>query len=62
MNKYNHEHYIDLTANTAVNNVMAEEAECRKLMKTLKYIVDLSGFELVDRIQLKHRKSGRVYK
>jgi hypothetical protein len=62
MNKFNHEHYVDLTANTAIRNVMAEEAECNRLLKTLKYIIGLSGFELVERIQLRNRRSGRVYK
>lgn len=61
-NNYNHEHYSDPTATTAINNVMSEEAEVNKLLKTLRYIIGLSDFELAERIQLRNRKSGRVYK
>lgn len=62
MNKYNHEHYNDPTASDAINHLMSEEQAVNKLLKTLKYIISLSDFQLIDRIQLKHRSSGRVYK
>lgn len=66
MNKYNPEHYHDPTAMEAINIVMVEEHEIDKkahnLVNVLKFIVDWAGFELVERVQLRHTKSGRVFK
>lgn len=33
-----------------------------KVVTTIKNILDLSGFELVGRIQIRHKKSGKIYK
>ena len=32
------------------------------LVKMLKYIIKLAGFELIERVQLRDIKSGREYK
>ena len=32
------------------------------LIKVLKYIISKSGFELVSRIEIKDKKTGRVFK
>ena len=42
----------------------AEEADARnnKLVKALKQLIDLAGFDLVERIVVKDRKTGRVYR
>lgn len=62
----NQEGYSDPTASMAVGAVYKEEHEADKraydLVKVLKYIVRASGFELTERIQLKDKESGRVYR
>jgi hypothetical protein len=46
--------------------IVAEEntvnLELYNLIKVLKYIIKHSGFELQNRIELRHTKSGRVFK
>lgn len=54
--------YLDPTAAKAIANVTEEEKSLNLLIYVLKYIIDRSGFELVGRIVLKHKKSGRVYR
>lgn len=62
----NFEGYADLTAYYGTKKIVKEEEELDKkvsdLVKVLKFIIRSCGFELVDRIQLKDIKSGRVYK
>lgn len=62
----NIEGYADPTASMAMTTVSREEYEADKrtydLVKVLKYIIRASGFELINRIQLKDIKSGREYK
>jgi hypothetical protein len=62
----NSEGYSDPTASIAVGEVYREEHEADKrafdLVKTLKFIIRLAGFELTERIKLKDTKSGREYK
>ena len=56
----------DPTAYEAVENVSKEESsidkDAHKIVSTIKNILDVSGFELVDRIQLRHKKTGKIYK
>lgn len=61
----NGEGYNDPTAAGAMAAVRKEEAIAEKnhmLMKSIRCIVDLAGFEIVGRITLKHKKSGKVFK
>jgi len=65
----NFEGYMDRTASDAMNSILkerthAEEADARnnKLVKALKQLIDLAGFDLVERIVVKDRKTGRVYR
>lgn len=64
--KYNAEGYADPTAYCGMKEVIREENETDKrafdLVKMLKYIIKLAGFELIERIQLRDTKSGREYK
>ena len=62
MNKYNHEHYHDPTAATAIERVMEVDKKAHNLVNVLKFIVGWAGFELVERVQLRHKESGRVFK
>lgn len=54
--------YLDPTAAKAIANVTEEEKSLNLLVYVLKYIIDRAGFELVGRITLKNKKSGRIYK
>lgn len=60
----------DPTAYAAMTNIQHEEKirnqpiddAAHKVVITIKNILDLAGFELVGRIQIKHKKSGKIYK
>ena len=63
--KYNASGCKDLTAYHAIKNVTREEqAEERlnKLLATIFYIVDLAGFHIEERIVLKDKKTGKVWR
>ena len=57
----------DPTAYAAMKNVQKEQNQliddkAHKVVTTIRNILDLSGFELVGRIQIRHKKSGKIYK
>lgn len=59
----------DPTAYAAMKNIEKEEKRsslmddsAHKVVTTIKNILDLAGFELVGRIQIRHKKSGKIYK
>lgn len=66
----NTEGYPDPTAHAAVSSVLREQQEkvieadtrCNLLIKAIKYIIDLSGFDLLARIEVRDRRTGRVYR
>ena len=62
----NSEGYNDPTAYSAMTKVMKEERERQRrvglLISIFKDIADLAGFDLVSRISLKDRKTGREYR
>lgn len=62
----NHEGYADPTAYEALKPMMDEESvinqELYDLVKTLKYIINNSEFELVTRIELRHIKTGKIFR
>lgn len=65
---YNTEGYKDSTAYKAIMAIeeakkrkMKEQAEHDKLVQHIKYIVELAGFRLTDRVKLMHKQSGRRY-
>ena len=62
----NGEGYVDPTAYEAMKTVGREEAEQQKkvnsLISVLKYIINAAGFDLLARIELKDRQTGREYK
>ena len=55
----NSEGYVDPTAGAA----MATELNDRnhRLIQVIRNIVDIAGFEIVGRVTLKHKKSGKVF-
>lgn len=62
----NAEGYSDPTAGTAMSNILREENEQQRrvasLIKVLKRIIDEEGFELIARIEIRDRKTGREYR
>ncbi len=62
----NGEGYADPTAYEGLKSVIREDAEQQKRLNTLifvlKYMIGLAGFELLNRIELKDRKTGREYR
>lgn len=65
---YNTEGYKDSTAYKAIMAIeeakkrkMKEQTEHDKLVQHIKYVVELAGFKLTDRVKLVHRQSGRRY-
>lgn len=62
---YNHEGYSDPTAYHALKNIGEIESPVEKkvsdLVHIFKAICELSGFEIVGRISLRHKKSGRRF-
>jgi len=62
----NAEGYADPTAFEALKPIIKEENELERkvnfLIKVLKFIVSESGFELLNRIEIKDKKSGKVFR
>ena len=61
----NAEGYVDPTAYAALKSIVNDEKTEKKaayLLSVLKYIIRESGFEVIGRIELRHKKSGRVFR
>lgn len=62
----NCEGYSDPTAGVAIGSAKKDEQDIDKLnhkvMQSFRLLVDLAGFEIVGRITLRHKKSGRIFK
>ena len=59
----NKEGYKDPTAYAAMSKILAEENEQQRrvseLIAVLKHIIDDAGFDLIERIKIRDRKTGR---
>lgn len=64
--KKNPDGYNDPTAYVALSSVQKEQDEheqrVNQLIKTLKNTIDLAGFDLLNRIEIRDRDTGRVYR
>ena len=66
--KRNGSGYQDPTAGQALKHVVAEERIkeiddiAGKLVHIIKWVLDMWGFELAERVKIRHKKTGRVYK
>lgn len=62
----NKEGYADPTAYEGLKPIIREKDEQQKRLNTLifvlKYIIRLAGFELLNRVELKDKKTGREYR
>lgn len=54
--------YSDPTAYQAVKNIENEDDKFHKLLDTIFNICELSGFHLEERIVLKDKNTGKVYR
>ncbi|MBQ9704279.1 MAG: hypothetical protein IJV68_07035 [Clostridia bacterium] len=64
--KKNSEGYPDPTAYEGLRPIIEEEnaleRRVNQLIKTLKYITGLAGFELIARIEIKDKETGRIFR
>ena len=60
----NPEHYADPTAHRAITQAHSEEPDYRAsvLISKLKKVIEQAGFELLARIEIRDRASGRDYR
>lgn len=62
----NPEGYADPTAHTALNKIQGEmdsnDARVQRFIRSLKNICDESGYDLLARIELHDRRTGRNYR
>ena len=62
----NNEGYSDPTAYAALRPMMQADAALENkvhfLIKVLKFIVNEAGFDLISRIELRHKESKREFK
>lgn len=63
---FNNEGYPDPTAYDGMKPVIKAEnkveKKCSFLIDVLKFIIRESGFELINRIELRHIESGKIFK
>ena len=58
----NGEGYQDPTAYKGMQTTVDLESKVAFLIKVLKFIIRQSGFELVGRIQIRDKETGRIFK
>lgn len=62
----NSEGYADPTTFAGLKSIIQEENEQQRrvnsLISVLKYIINAAGFDLIRRIELKDRKTGKEYR
>lgn len=62
----NAEGYLDVTVYLGTKNVIQEENEAERknkdLIHTFHLLADMAGFEIVGRITIKHKKTGRIFR
>jgi len=59
--KRNCEGYSDPTAFHALENIEADK-RARDMIRVVRYVIRHSGFELVENIHFRDKKTGRIYK
>ena len=58
----NEKGYPDPTAYEALKADMQLDAKVNFLIKVIKFIASEAGFDVINRIELRHRESGRSFK
>ena len=63
---FNSEGYADPTAYFGTKNIIEEETEMENKVHSLVHIIrdvaNLAGFEVIGRIQFRHKKTGKEFK
>lgn len=62
INKKNPEGYDDPTAFEALSHITDEEKKVSKIIHIIKGLCDICGFEVVGRIVLVDKKTGKVWR
>lgn len=60
--KYNGSGYYDPTAYAVLNDMMKQPREVHRLISKMKDLAEANGYEVVGRIVLKDKKTGKVFK
>ncbi len=60
--RYNPEGYDDPTVYHAMRNIAEEEERVNALIKTIKTILKLAGFELISRVEIRSLRTRREYR
>lgn len=60
--KRNGSGYVDPTAYEAIKNIDSTQKQIDKLMRAIFCMCDLAGFHLEERIVLKDKKTGEIYR
>lgn len=58
----NRDKYPDPTAKKVERELTAEEMEVSHLVKMIRQIAAWAGYDVVNRIEFRNRKSGRCYR
>jgi hypothetical protein len=58
----NRDKYPDPTAKKVERELTAEEQEVSRLVKMIRQIATWAGYDVVNRIEFRNRKSGRCYR
>lgn len=59
----NSEHYCDPTSGQALDNIMRERHEkVKELIGELRYLAELSGFSIAERVVLMDKLTGKMYR
>lgn len=58
----NRDKYPDPTAKRVERELTAEEKEVDTLVRTIRQIAAWAGYDVVNRIEFRNRKSGRCYR
>mgnify|MGYP003597310819 CR=1 FL=1 len=63
MTAFNHEHYHDETAGQAIQRAdAARDIRLSRAIRAARATLQKFGFDVVDRIVVADRKSGRIYR
>lgn len=54
--------YVDPTAYEAIKNIEAENERFQKLLNAIFAICELSGYHVEERIVIKDKRTGKIYR
>lgn len=60
--KRNGSGYVDPTAEKAIKSVIAQNKKLTTVIKTIRAVAQLAGYEIEGRIVLRDKKSGEIWR